>query len=111
MSNYQIAVNFPIKESTLTYASELDLLRGDCVEVPLGKRSSQGVILGKSTDEDLAKIKDHSKIKKINGFIPNSFRLGEKELELYLWMSRYYHYSLGKLIFDCLPKFLKLSNG
>lgn len=107
MSNYQIAVNFPIKESTLTYASDFDLKRGDCVEVPLGKRSSQGVVLHKSNQDDLNKIKDLSKIKKINGFVANSFSLSEKEIELYQWMSKYYHYSLGKLIFDCLPKFLK----
>lgn len=107
MSYFQIAVNFPVKESVLTYASDFDLVAGDCVEVPLGKRKSQGIVIGSSTEEDLAKIEDLSIIKKINGFIPNSFPLDRKELDLYQWMSKYYHYSLGKLIFDCLPKFLK----
>lgn len=104
---YQVAVNFPIKESILTYAGGDMYHRGDCVEVPLGKRKSQGVILGKATEADLAKIKDKTIIKEIKGFVENSFGLSENELKLYEWMSRYYHYSLGKLIFDCLPKFLK----
>jgi len=104
---YQVAVNFPIKESVLTYAGGELYERGDCVKVPLGKRSAHGVIISESVDSDLEKIKDFKKIKDIEGFLENSFRLGESELNLYEWMSRYYHYSLGKLIFDCLPKFLK----
>ena len=107
MNYFQIAVNFPVKESVLTYASDFDLQRGDCVEVPLGRRKSGGVVLRNSTEADLKKIEDLSIIKKIHGFIPNSFTLSEKEIELYEWMAKYYHYSLGKLIFDCLPKFLK----
>ncbi|MEX0799128.1 MAG: primosomal protein N' [Bacteriovoracaceae bacterium] len=103
---YQIAVNFPKTESVLTYKADDPLQVGDLVSVPLGKRKSQGVVLGKSSSEQAALV-DSSKVKAIEGAIENAHPLNEKEIELYQWMAKYYHYSLGKLIFDCLPKILK----
>ncbi|MCO4755364.1 MAG: primosomal protein N', partial [Bacteriovoracaceae bacterium] len=103
---YQIAVNFPKTESILTYGSDQDYQTGDLVNVPLGKRKSQGVVLRESTPEELDKLK-LDKVKACEGKIENSFRLDDKEISLYEWMSKYYHYSLGKTIFDCLPKILK----
>lgn len=103
---YQVAVNFPKSQSVLTYKAEEEFLRGELVEVPLGRRKAKGAILGKSSEEDVAKV-DESKLKAIDSKIENAFSLSEKELELFDWMSRYYHYSHGKLIFDCLPKILK----
>lgn len=90
----------------LTYKSDEQLLIGDLVSVPLGKRSSQGVVLGVSSPEQIDGI-DHSKIKALDGKLEHAFPLDGKELSLYQWMAKYYHYSLGKLIFDCLPKVLK----
>ena len=90
----------------LTYKSDEQLLIGDLVSVPLGKRSSQGVVLGVSSPEQIDGI-DHSKIKELDGKLEHAFPLDTKELSLYQWMAKYYHYSLGKLIFDCLPKVLK----
>lgn len=76
------------------------------MEVPLGRRAGQGVVVGVSSSDEMDSLaKD--KIKSIRSTLENSFVLDEKELELYEWMSKYYHYSLGKLVFDCLPKFLK----
>ena len=107
MSNYyQIAVNFPKLDSILTYASDEELSRGDLVDVPLGRRTSQGVVLETSSSEKIEAI-DKSKLKSVKSKIENSFSLSSKELELYEWMSSYYHYSLGKLVFDCLPKVMK----
>lgn len=103
---YQVAVNFPKSQSVLTYKTDYHFEVGDLVEVPLGRRTAKGTILAPSSTADIEKI-DESKLKSISGAIDNGFRLQTKELELYEWMSRYYHYSLGKLIFDCLPKILK----
>lgn len=103
---YQIAVNFPKIQSILTYKSQEDLFIGDLVNVPLGKRSSQGVVMGLSSPEQLDGI-DTAKIKALEGKIENAFSLDSRELALYQWMAKYYHYGLGKLIFDCLPKVLK----
>ncbi len=103
---YQVAVNIPIKNSVYTYKSDQEFMPGDLVEIPLGKRTSQGVILGITPPEKNDEL-DGVNIKLIKGKIENSFRLTQIEREMYGWMSRYYHYSYGKLIFDCLPKILK----
>lgn len=106
MEYYQVAVNFPVLNSILTYQYETSLHQGDMVEVPLGRRKSQGIIIGKASKADLDKL-TLSKIKSIVEVLPNSFPLSDNELELFKWMANYYHYSLGKLIFDCLPKIMK----
>ncbi|MBG60502.1 MAG: primosomal protein N' [Peredibacter sp.] len=105
-SYYQVAVNFPKINSELTYKSSEELLIGDLVNVPLGKRKSQGVVMGVSSPEQIDDV-DNSKVKELEGKIEGSFSLDQSELEIYKWMSKYYHYSLGKLIFDSLPKILK----
>ena len=96
-SFYQVAVNFPVLNSVLTYKYLGQLYTGQMVEVPLGKRKSQGVILERTNSEALSKINE-TKIKAIIEIIPNSFSVSTQELALYKWMSEYYHYSYGKLI-------------
>jgi primosomal protein N' (replication factor Y) len=103
---YQIAVNFPGRNSILTYMSKVDLKRGDLVEVPLGKRKSKGIILGEASPKEIKEASQYQ-LKEIDSIIENSVGLSENELELYKWTASYYHYSLGKLIFDSLPKILK----
>ena len=107
MNVARIAVNFPLKNSSLLYFYEGTLSRGQVVEVPLGKRTELGCVL--SPDDSQSKeFKETSvdKIKTIKGIIPD-WKLEEPELQLYEWMASYYHYSLGQLIFDCLPNHLK----
>jgi primosomal protein N' (replication factor Y) len=102
----KVAVDYPIRPSILTYLSPEDLVqRGDLVQVPLGRRKAKGCVLEHTTE--LPEGVKPEKLKPVEGIIDNSFSIGEKELELYQWMSQYYHYSLGQLIFDCVPKFLK----
>jgi len=107
MNHYKVAVNYPVKNGVLTYSSSEDINPGQIVTVPLGKRSEVGVVLKKYLDNDLELEKiDFQKIKNIISIEPKLF-LTENELELYNWISNYYHYSLGKLIFDSLPNILK----
>src|SRR5688572_3753964 len=99
----RVAVNYPQKNNGLLYYYEETLERGQVVEVPLGKRSELGCVL--SVDEESSKeFKDtpSDKIKTIKGIVPD-WQLRSEELALYEWMAQYYHYSLGQLIFDCLP--------
>ena len=103
---YQVAVDYPGFNSVFTYECETDLARGELVTVPFGRRSANGTILGESTSSEIEAAKKF-KIKQIKNVIGNSFSLSEDQLKLYTWMSKYYHYSLGKLIFDCLPKVMK----
>jgi primosomal protein N' (replication factor Y) len=103
---YQVAVNFPKTDSILTYKSEEELFIGDMVNVPLGKRKSEGIVLGITPSEKLDNL-DTSIVKNLDGKMVNSFQLSKEEISLYEWMAKYYHYSLGKLIYDCLPKVMK----
>jgi len=105
MFYYQLAVNFPLRNSVLTYSSEQKLDKGQLVEVPLGRRKEKACVLDEVSVDDIDF--DIKGIKPIVGILPNSFVLSSRELELYQWMSQYYHYSLGKLIFDSLPHLLK----
>jgi primosomal protein N' (replication factor Y) len=107
MNVARIAVNYPLKNNGLLYHYEGALTRGQVVEVPLGKRSALGCVL--STDESQSKeYKDTpvEKVKTISTIVPD-WKLEESELQLFEWMASYYHYSLGQLIFDCLPHHLK----
>ncbi len=102
----RVAVNFPLKKSGLLYFYEGEIQRGQIVEVPLGKRKEFGCVV--STDESSSeeyRITPQDKIKAISQL--TSEKLNESELQLFEWMSNYYHYSLGQLIFDCLPHQLK----
>lgn len=103
----RVAVNYPLKNSGLLYFYEGDLTRGQIVEVPLGKRKEIGCVV--STDESQSKEYQDTpqdKIKSIFQILPDD-RLDEIELQLFEWMAGYYHYSLGQVIFDCLPHHLK----
>lgn len=101
LKRYLVAVNTPFNNSLLTYESEIAFNRGDLVEVPLGKRMAKGCVLNeiKEGEADL-------KLKKIRSIIDDELNF-ESELPLYEWMSKYYHYPLGQLVFDTLPKVLK----
>ncbi len=106
-SYFLIAVNSPYNQSMLTYRCPMEfshvLKRGVMVKIPLGKRMIDGCVWEKvSTVQDSEKIK----IKDIVS-IEEEIVLGPKECELYLWMSNYYHYPLGMLVFDILPSILK----
>jgi primosomal protein N' (replication factor Y) len=103
----RVAVNYPLKNMGLLYHYEGELQRGQVVEVPLGKRRELGCVI--TLDESQSKeYKDtpKDKIKTIHSLVEN-WKLEEIELQIYEWMASYYHYSLGQVIFDCLPHTLK----
>ncbi|MBL6988915.1 MAG: primosomal protein N' [Bacteriovoracaceae bacterium] len=107
-----VAVNCPFNNSILVY-NEGDLCGqlhpGDLVKVPLGKtRNELGCILKtglKFTDIDDNVTED--KIKSVSEFYTDKIKVLPPELNFYKWIAKYYHYNLGQLIFDCLPKTLK----
>jgi primosomal protein N' (replication factor Y) len=103
----RIAVNYPQKNNGLHYSYEGILSRGQVVEVPLGKRLELGCVISleKESSTELKQM-PADKIKQVKSII-EGWSLGETELQLFEWMATYYHYSLGQLIFDCLPHHLK----
>lgn len=107
----RIAVNYPLKNNGLLYFYEEALSRGQVVEVPLGKRTALGCVINPD-ESNSQELKDTplDKIKTVKNIIPD-WKLEESELKLFEWMAQYYHYSLGQLIFDCLPHHLKRPRG
>lgn len=101
-NNYLVAVNTPFNNSLLTYKSDTQLNPGDLVEVPLGKRVTGGCVLNRVDPNQDEKIK----VKKIRGIIEDDLNISS-EIDFLTWVSKYYHYPLGQLIFDTLPKILK----
>ena len=103
---FLVAVNTPFNSSMLTYSADAELApkieKGSLVKVPLGKRSVDGCVWQKSTEQNI----DLKKIKDIQSVSDELF-LSKEECELFQWMASYYHYPLGQLIFDVLPGFLK----
>ena len=78
------------------------------MKVPLGKRTTEGCVVEQGIPQtELSSELNNIQIKAVGDEIYPDFQLSSLELELYRWMSRYYHYGLGQLIFDCLPKILK----
>lgn len=101
---YLIAVDSIFNESLLTYKYNAEELRpGVMVKVPLGKREIDGCVWEKTI---LAEDIDEKKVKEIES-IKEELRLSESEVALYKWMSSYYHYPVGKLIFDVIPEVMK----
>jgi primosomal protein N' (replication factor Y) len=107
MNVARVAVNYPLKNNGLLYHYEGVLVRGQVVEIPLGKRSELGCVL--SIDESNSKEYQSTPVDKIKSIknVVEGWKLEESELQLFEWMAQYYHYSLGQLIFDCLPHHLK----
>lgn len=104
MNLIKVAVNFPQKNEGFHYYCDAEVVVGQLVEVPLGKRSEFGCVISiNEKSEDLTI--DEDKIKSVKEVI--SIVLNPNELALYHWISHYYHYSLGQLIYDCLPHFMK----
>ncbi len=111
MSSYcKVATRIPGQNSILTYSvpDEMKVEIGELIEVPLGKRASKGIIVAHGLKyEDLSEEEKAFNLKPIIDKLDKNFNLSQKELELFQWMSKYYHYSLGLLVYDCLPKLLK----
>src|SRR5450631_1958256 len=92
----QIAFEAPIQRA-LTYRLPKDLskeaIEGSRVKVPLGKRFSKGVLIGKSSPSDDFEI---SKIKNIDSLIDEP-PLGEKTFRWLKWLSQYYLHPPGQV--------------
>lgn len=102
MKKYLLAVDSPFNQSLLTYLGE-DLKPGELVEVPLGKRKVEACVLEEVSSSDTPDEKLKPIIKKLD----SGFSLDDKELSFYQWIAQYYHYPLGQIIFESLPKILK----
>lgn len=106
MKKYLLAVHSPFNQSLLTYVGS-DFKPGELVWVPLGKRKVEACVLEEVQNESTDKAVDESKLKEIDSFVDPHLNLDSKELSFYQWISQYYHYPLGQVIFESLPKPMK----
>jgi primosomal protein N' (replication factor Y) (superfamily II helicase) len=100
MHYISIAADTSFNNSILTYLNETPMEAGTIVHVPLGKRIINGCVLPEkieTPDFDTSKLKHIQKEDETQSTIP------EKELQFLKWMANYYHYPLGKLIFETRP--------
>lgn len=100
---WKVAVDAPMSEA-LTYSApeEMGLARGQVVQVPLGKRRTQGLVLGpaqETTSEFTIKSVDHP--------IEEYPRLPESYLKWLEWLSKYYLYPPGLTAFSTWPPLSK----
>jgi primosomal protein N' (replication factor Y) len=100
-----VAVRMPGKNSELTYIKPtgFNVFPGKLVKIPLGKRLSNGCVISVTANP----LNSDLKYKQVSEEFDATLDLSFRELELFQWMARYYHYSLGLLIFDCLPNKMK----
>ncbi len=104
----KVAINSLFSESITFYLEDAlagELKVGMLVNVPLGKRVVEGCVLESSIKEEQLLVDfDRSKIKAV--IEKNSFDmlLSPEYFSFLEWVSNYYHYPIGMLIFDILPK-------
>lgn len=105
-----VAVDAPFNNSILTYlyCHYDQIYPGMLVMAPLGKRKVKGCVL--KIGMDFSELSDDVKkfeMKFLDGEYCSELGIFGNEMDLYRWISEYYHYPLGQLIFDCLPKIMK----
>jgi primosomal protein N' (replication factor Y) (superfamily II helicase) len=104
----KIAVNLPIGNSILTYLipeKNLSLPNGTILEIPLGSRKTKGCLI--SSDQSEISRPTGFKLKEVGSPIENELELNSNQLEFYKWIANYYHYPVGPLIFETIPKAMK----
>jgi primosomal protein N' (replication factor Y) len=105
-SIYTIAVEAPLKEplSYLPPAEGNAPTRGQSVQVPLGSKKVNGVVVGQTTELP------EFKLKPIFQVIEDRPALHEAFLKWAEWMAKYYFHPLGLVfdsVFPALPRFAK----
>ncbi|WP_413559089.1 primosomal protein N' [Bdellovibrio sp. HCB209] len=93
---WKVAVDAPLPEA-LTYSYAEPLVRGQLVNVPLGKRKIKGLVLGPTTEVPEFKIKSIDSIDPEYSALPDSF---VKWLE---WLASYYLHPVGQVVQSAFP--------
>lgn len=98
------AVKTPFSDGVLTYElnPEVEYRIGEIYQLPFRKKSVNGLYLGKGESPAETKFKILCAGEKSTDLQANN-----TQIELWRWMSGYYHYPLGQLVWDAFPKLLK----
>ncbi|MBC7741588.1 MAG: primosomal protein N' [Bdellovibrionaceae bacterium] len=98
-----VAVDAPLTEN-LTYLQNdsCPVIRGDVVDVPLGKRTVKGIVISVSESEAAAED-DAYEIKTVKAIDIEWPALTDPFLKWLEWVSDYYIYPLGRTLQLCFP--------
>ena len=104
----RVAVNAPMR-SPFEYLAPpgvavADVLPGVRVRIPLGRRSTIGVVVDHSPRPSIGAVA----LKAVQELLDPSPLLDGALLQLLRWTAQYYHHPLGEVIAAALPKSLKL---
>lgn len=102
-----VALNSTFNNSMLCYEEGVFqniIKQGHIVDVPISNHIRQGIVIKTKIPEEIARDGYKGDIKAIKTIHDGLSILPEKDLELFEWVSKYYHYNLGILIFDFLPE-------
>ena len=73
------------------------------VRVPFGKSTRVGVVVAVTDKSDF----DSSRLKSVATVLDAQPLLSKKILQLYEWISRYYHHPIGEVVLNAFPKLLR----
>jgi primosomal protein N' (replication factor Y) len=99
---WKIAVEAPLP-TALTYRvpdtlrDDPRLLRGNCVTIPLGKRTIEGLLLGPGESDGKFKLRE------IIDFSVDRPQLPESFVQWIEWLARYYVYPIGGVVESVFP--------
>ncbi len=103
---WKVAVEAPLNEP-LTYLTpphllnHPDLIRGASVRVPLGKRHTQGIVIGPAQEAGIYKLKEIAEI------LDTRPPLQENFMQWLEWLSRYYLHPIGAVTEMAFPPLKK----
>ncbi len=100
---YKVAVEAPL-EPLIYRSSKEELLRGQSLKIPLGKRVVNGVVIDRVSQPQV-----DFKIRNIKKVILERPRLPEAYLLWCEWLSQYYFYPLGSILSSSFPQLKKSS--
>ena len=111
MRMYEVAVAAPLSK-TLTYSGPIDgdlnLLPGQRVLVPLGRRLVTGYILGPVQEEAVDR---RYTVKPIKELLDSGPVFPADIISFYRWIADYYHFPIGEVIRTALPGGLLSGSG
>ncbi len=97
-----VSVNAPI-DNSLSYVCDIENLPvGSAVEVPLGKRKVNGIVLGKEAFKEA-----EYELKKVQCISETRPQLNQKFISWCQWLSKYYFYPLGVVLDLAYPPLKK----
>ncbi len=98
---WSVAVNAPLA-APLTYKGTLDLKPGQWVEVPLGRRKAQGLLIGPQTNSSPTEFEIKNILSSMDyPAMPCNY------LQWLVWLAEYYNYPLGLVASSSLPPLAK----